>query len=473
MGAGRTGYATHSFSPGTDAKASEVNENLAAVADGLYARIRGADCTDGNTNGVSITTQCNLTLPDDRAEVDDEVQIGDGSREWRTTVFADREVSFSDSDLVKGTAGTANYNTIKDSLEIKVVAMAKTEKQIVKQNIQLAPVSDGKSGSALTGEDLRVSETDATTLKKIADSFAVEHDKDNGLHNPEIIDAPNIKEECFEDETWLNEILNAYFLSFSGGASAIPDCWEEQGTPSGYSLAQDLANDAWNTLSITVDALQEGIRQDIEAFRKGENCALSVELKAVGSDQSLTILIDDGVGSSSLNQSIGTTDYVRMSVLRTLDASATQCRTIIRSEESSGTFKIRRPSLVWGDLRKDVAEDVESRIARQLEHMESYCPDASLTNFDRMVLTEAIVVRKLDAYAITAPTGDYVRFTFSDGSTEIYVEVANGQNYGTPWAGRQKYSSGATLTWSRVAGGGLSNTPNANVRVDFERIPKK
>jgi hypothetical protein len=422
--------------------ATKVMENYAALAEGIgCVLIDGRDCDEGTVHyGSSDSTHCRITVPDDRLEVGDILILGEGSRVWQFELVYDREIEIEDADLIAGTAGTNNYDTIKDSLHVWVIAKDKISKTVTKDLIQLSKVTGGKSGTALTAADLQISETDTDKvgirLEELETDFGVDHNAD-GTHKDDVLDQDNFLEDGLYQNGFQSAVKNGFFRNYNPGASSpyYPDAWDAKGSPSAAQYGGSFVHGgSWWQISAASSG--DGIEQTIdEFFAYAEEFDFECWVRGTTASGSLTVEIYDGVTSTTQNQTVGTT-WTRVKVHHTLDASATEVTVRVYSEEAGAwIFRVARCVGTWGNVRKLLHEDVVGQIPavkRTITFFIASGDHAAWTTKAqiRMPSDRAWRITDMSAYALTQPAGGNQLIRIYDGATIIYVQINNGANWG-------------------------------------------
>jgi len=427
--------------------ATKVMENYRALAEAIGSvLIDGQDCDEGTVHyGSSDSTHCRITAPDDRLEVGDILILGEGPRVWQFELEYDREIEIEDADLIDGTAGTSNYDTIKDSLHIWVVAKDKITKTVTKDLIQLSKVTGGKSGTAFTAADIQISEADTDKvgdrLEELETDFGVEHDAD-GTHSDGKLTEDVFTEDACIKNGFYNALFNGFFHLYRYHVSddVLPDGWTLKGSPSAYGILSTTGVYGAAAWRITASANGDGMKRQEGAIPNATYFIAEVYLKAPTGSASLTIDIYDGTTSTSKNQTVGT-DWTALRVRHELTAGATYVQVRIYSAESGAQiFDVSHAVGMWGNFAKDVDEDARTRavaIPQMLTFHIATVNDASFTTKAKFTLDDEIVpthfgmrICQVSIFALTAPAGGNAEFQIKDSSNTIALPtLTNGSTY--------------------------------------------
>lgn len=422
--------------------ATKVMENHTALAEAIgNVLVDGRDCAEGTVNyGSSTTTQCCITLPDDRVEVGDLLHFGDGSREWVFVVAYDREIKITDAELIVGTAGTNDYNTIKDDLHIRTISKDKLTKPVTRDLVQLAKVTSGRPNSALTADVIQMTEADAdkvgTRLTELETDFAIGHDA-AGAHKDDVIDQDNIAEDGCYKNGFMSALKNGFFVNYPCATTSnnLPDGWDLMGSPTPYVYGGDFEHGGKYWV-ITAGATGHGMQQTIdEFFDYADEFDFECWLRGDSASGSLTVAIYDGVATSTENAII-TTTWTRVKVHHTLDPSATGITVRVYSEAPGAfVFRVARCVGTWGNFRKLLHQDVRSQVHQKRHEVSFYIETvpvgAYVVKGQFAAPTRAWRIWAVSAYCITAPVGNYAYFRIYDGTTEAVCSVMAVNNIGT------------------------------------------
>ena len=407
----------------------KLNANWRQIMEAIgVVLLTGQMCEEGTvTYGASTTTYCRLTLPDGFTEVNDWLHIGDGVRQWRVQVAVEREIEFSDADLIDGTAGTANYNTIQDDLMMWTLAKAKLTKKVTKNEISLGAFDD-----SLHGDDIRMSKTDATTVAAKANLLDVEHESD-GTHSAEIIGNAELdKDDVLVTQGVINLLKNGAFhigeldddwgWTYTGGATGATTKTTPPEFPAYYNI-------------ISTSSPGDGIKQEIIGIEKDIPIRLSFYVRSLTSDKfNLKVSLYDGTGSETLEEEISNTWVLRHLTLTPVTQDGVYVQFELNSS-GSGTdneFHLALVSVCFGDVHMrperspmDVLYDAIYEHTIYLDTLQCV-GDTVFADWD---LLENIKVERIDAYARTAPNAD-VTIRLTNGSSNMDTTILNGQNKG-------------------------------------------
>jgi hypothetical protein len=127
-------------------------------------QIIGTDCTDD----TSTTILCKLVTPTDHLEIGDVVVIGEGGanlRVWYVQVAIADKLSFSDANLINGSAGINNYDAIKNDLMIWIISKAKLYNFITKNQIFLSRAIQGVNDETIPSKTIILTAT--SSIKEV------------------------------------------------------------------------------------------------------------------------------------------------------------------------------------------------------------------------------------------------------------------------------------------------------------------
>lgn len=254
--------------------------------------ITGIMCVEGTVAyGASTTTHCRLTLPNGWTELNDYLIIGDGSRVWRVKILVANEIDFTDTHLISGTPGTADYNTIQNNLRIVTLSKEKIGIIITKNEISLGAFDD-----ALHGDDMRISKAIATTIKDLYDAFDLEHES-NGKHSDGIIENSMLdKNDVLITQGFTHLVINGDFCT---NKVASLDHWDTLGTPATLQANENSPNVFPSyECQIASDDIDEGIRQYFPRGEVGMPLRLCFWAKGDSGGEKLKVLLSDGVDNS-------------------------------------------------------------------------------------------------------------------------------------------------------------------------------
>jgi hypothetical protein len=150
--------------------AEKLLENFDSIFRALgIAQAFGGDALNGNSNGLSTATQCNLTIKNDQGnngllDVQDWVYISDGESIWgkftqdSPATAGNDEISFSDDNLLLG-SGPQDYSQA-DFIDRLTIIISKFPLAVGRDQINLTPGSPG----GLTAEAIALSSAEPTDL---------------------------------------------------------------------------------------------------------------------------------------------------------------------------------------------------------------------------------------------------------------------------------------------------------------------
>lgn len=387
--------------------------------------ITGVMCTEGTVAyGASTITHCRITLPDDFTELNDWLNIGDGARQWRVKVLVENEIEFSDADLIGGLSGTANYNTIQNSLLLETLSKEKLEKQVTKNEIVLGSFDDG-----LHADDIGISKTDTTKIKTKLDLFDIEH-KTDGVHKDDIIENSMLdKDDVLITQSFVNRVKNG---AFNINLAASRDYWLDVGSPVVTINSNGKTAFPYFDCEIDSDALGEGIRQGIFAVEKGQPVRLCFWAKGNSGGEAIKAQIYDGVVSVSSEITL-TNAYAIYYLDYTPEEGDVTIR-IMSNTSATIKFFLALITFAMGDVHTfpersslDVIYDTVHTMAFWLDDLVK----GTDTVFAQWTKERSIKLLRGNAYCqVAVGGGDDAVIRLTDGTNNFDVTVADGQQTG-------------------------------------------
>jgi len=271
--------------------------NLVAVVEA-----RGADAADGNSQGLSTTTRCNLTLRTARGEpglidAGDFVQITDGTNQWylRSALPAD-ELSFDDGDLAAG-AGPEDY-AAPAFIAALIVNVAKLRPKVGRNDLILT----GSHPDKLTGADVEADDDDPTPLgKKVGD---VKTRVDTSLDGEGRLKTSAVGETTFAADALLGESFeNILWGQFDADfdRDGVANGWRKYNTPT-CALDAGVYRLGDRSQKIVASQPWDGIVADPDLYTygdyRGDYVAFSAWVYAAA-DDSVVLEIADGATTTT------------------------------------------------------------------------------------------------------------------------------------------------------------------------------
>jgi len=407
--------------------------------------ITGVMCEEGSaTYGYSTTTQCRLTLPDGYTELNDYLIIGDGSRVWRVKVSYANELTFGDLHLISGTSGTADYNTIQDNLRIVTLSKEKLGIIITKNEISLGAFAD-----ALHGDDIRISEAIATTIKDLYDDYYTEHESD-GTHSDDIIGNSNLKkDDVLITQGFINHCRNG---EFNINNAVSRDYWTDILTPTVTPTAGSKSAFPQWYAKIDTNALDEGIFQSLGAgyepsvpvrkcfYAKGD--AGGEVIKAI-----LTTITETTTEEITL-----TTSWTKYYVDITPTNLTTFESRFVSNTGAAQTFYLAMITIANGDIHtlpEGSPNDKIYDIVLQDTFFVDDITGAGDVVFAQFDLLRSIKILQVDIKCLATVNGDVI-IRITDGATDHDTTISNGNSTAQNTTD-QEYSKGATMQLKKMS----------------------
>lgn len=390
--------------------------------------ITGIMCTEGTVAyGASDTTHCRLTLPDGYTELNDYLIIGDGSRVWRVKVLVANEIEFTDTHLISG-SGASDYNTIQNSLRIVTLSKEKIGIIITKNEISLGAFTD-----ALHGDDIRISQAIATTIKDLYDDYYTEHESD-GTHSDDIIGNSNLKkDDVLITQGFTHLVKNGDFCT---NKIASLDHWETLGTPTTLQANENSPNvfPAYEC-EIASDDIDEGIVQYFPRGEVGMPLRLCFWAKGDSGGEELKVLLSDGIGNS-LKEIILTSSWIKYYHTFTPTTKADMSVRFTSGSAGAQTMYIALVTLCPGDVHTlpepSPADALYDAVHTKIFHI----PDLQATGdkqYAEWVAKRDFTIIRMDVYAHVAPNVvATVRITNQNADDhDVIVATATGKGSNT------------------------------------------
>ncbi|MGQ9707010.1 MAG: carbohydrate binding domain-containing protein [bacterium] len=280
--------------------ADRIMDNFNTLANSIsVVCARGEFAKDGNSNGISTSHQCNLTLYTDKGiggllDNSDWVEISDGINVWQKktsdepTTNKDDELSFSNVNLIKGN-GPLDYSD-PNFISSLIITMRKSENpdMVRASRVQL----QGKN--CLCGEVIPRTEEDSTSIEEslasVITNFNVQHNED-GSHKEGVLLSSNLDSDCFSDEGFSNLIDGSFEFDPDGDGCAYP--WSKYNEP---SLALTTSTVFVGNYSQKITATQEGdgIELAIDDIRHIKGRKITVSAWAYYESSQVVIEVNDG-----------------------------------------------------------------------------------------------------------------------------------------------------------------------------------
>lgn len=426
-------------------RADYYNANLRIVAEAIgcpFFTGQHYKCYEGSDYyGSSTSTHCRLTLPVDYTEIGDVLFIGDGSRIWRVTIAQLDQIEFSDSDLVHGTAGTANYNTIKDSLEFRVWGKSKISKLVTKNEIVTGDFADG-----LHGDDIPVSQGSGDTIKDQLDDIYVEHESD-GTHSAGIIGNAELdKDDVLKTQAFVNRVRNG---AFHINDVASKDYWTDIGTPGSSVNSNGKDFFPQFDLECTTNALSEGIYQGLlGGFQPDIPIRLCFVAWGDIGGEAIKAQMYTGIESATEEITLTTNPTTYYLTLTPTDITTLVVR-FISNTASTITWHIALVTIALGDIHTR-PERSSQDVLFDAVHMTDFWIDSLLTTgADKTWIyftpQRTIQLVRIDAFAVTKNDVD-VTVRITDGSNNVDVTISSATGKGSNSSTTQQFNKGTELT---------------------------
>lgn len=447
------------------------NANLRQLAEAIGCiMFTGVMCEDGGHYGASDATHCRLTLPDDFTEIGDILHIGDGSREWRVEITVENAIEFTDTNLVDGTSGGTDYDTIKDNLLLWCVAKTKLSKPVTKNEICLGNFADG-----LHADDIQRSAAHTDTIDTLFTSYEVQHNfapgtSHDGTHKDSIIDNNHlVKSTVLRSQGSLNLVANGFFL-VNGEPSS--DYWEAIG---GATLTPDetvtCSSFPKNYCQVDTTDVNQGLRQKVDDIEAGIPLKMSCYMKGAAGGENVRLMMNTDSGSVHDDVEL-TTTWTRYDL--TWDAPDDQCSFYARAmslDTGASTFYIAMISVSFGDVPQYPERSPKDNVFDLAVPITAYIHTLVAAS-DIVVATwtpqNDIKILRVDAYATRAVDANCtIRLT--DGADNVDTVILSGQCSGSNTAGTQEYDAGLPLQ-IQVPANAVSSGGLCTVVIQYRKI---
>lgn len=402
-------------------------------------------CLEGSAHyGASDSTHCRLTIPSGYTELNDYLVIGDGTRIWRVQVTVADQIEFTDTQLISGTSGTANYDEIKELLAFMTLSKEKIATYITKNEIAL-----GAHDDALHADDIRISDAIATTIKDLYDAFDLEHEA-NGKHSNGIIENAMLdKTDVMVTEGFGNKVRNG---AFNLNEQPSVDFWEAVDTP-GTFRANSNPCDVFPDFEMELGTagIGKGARQLLKGCEKGYPLRLCFWAWGNAGGEAIKAMLNDDSSSAELEITLTTTPTVYYLTF----TPVSQCNVYVRfvaNTASSINFRIALATVAFGDIHSKPERSDKDVLYDAVHTMTFFCADP-LTDgqFAGFTLEKDIKILRADAYVRTDPATDSITVRISDGATNYDIIIAIAANSGSN-TNDQEYAASSAMTVSMIAG---------------------
>jgi hypothetical protein len=301
-----------------DANYDDINNALGVRASW------GADWTD---NG-STAAQGIYTTPTGLFDEEHYVVVSDGTNVWLTQMNADDDLRLSDSEIVNGGAGPADYSSSAfiDSLHAWVVKTTKAG--IIVDSTMI--VLDEDAPNALTGESIKRAAGDSSDLDAdlttVETAFAAEHNASTGAHDDNFISASMLDDdEVFSAKGFVNEIDNGDFSRWPQGPNnpAGSEGWYDYNAD---SIEQETTHTKFGgyAMKVSTSGANRGVYYEVKNAERFAGRTLSVngwfKQSAAGK---VLIRIEDNAGNTEGDALTLSGSYQRAYCTRTIDSGCT------------------------------------------------------------------------------------------------------------------------------------------------------
>ncbi len=308
--------------------ADRVMDNYRDLRDAVaVVEARGANAADGNRNGQSTPTQCNLTLKTANGQtgllaLGDYVQVWDGASKWYlTNTLADDELSFSDAELAEG-EGPADYSA-PAFIAALIIDVAKFRAKAGKDDLILA----GDHPDKLTGDHIQVGGGDVSALGPTVAALGERVDvslDEGGNIKPEAVANETMAKAAFLEEGFQNIIWGQFDADFDN--DGLANEWFKFNTP---TCEMDAAVRKVGARSQKVVASQpaDGIyalpfAPHAPADYLGDYVAFAAWVRA-GEDDAVVLEVYDGVRTTTRAAGGTAGAWERLGVEHQVDGAAT------------------------------------------------------------------------------------------------------------------------------------------------------
>lgn len=382
--------------------ADRIMDNYNTIASAVAViEARGENAHDGNSNGVSTRTQCNLTLLTEQGiggliDEGDIVEISDGTNIWqkRTTdepaTYEDDEISFSDANLISGEGPSDYSDTGFISSLLFTIRKAKHPDIVRAERIQL------EGSGCLTGELIRRSEADNTkieeALSEVISGFLAQHNED-GSHKQSVLIAENLEDECFTEEGFTNLIDGTFDNDPDGDGCAYP--WSAYNEPQ-LSLSTSPVYEGDYSQKLTATQASDGVELTLTEVKnlRGKKITISVWIYTEGPQARIEVY--DGTNTHQ-SEPFGTEDeWERGALTCTIASDAEDIKVRINLMEA-GTAYLDAAQITTGTLDIAYSHSPEIAVRRRLSDIS---PINLIMGFERWTGEEGATFHLPDGWMI-------------------------------------------------------------------------
>ncbi len=335
--------------------ADRVMDNYYTLRDIVaLVEAQGVNADESNaTNGASTVSQANLTIRTNEGETglldeNDWVQIWDGGTNiWylRNTV-SDDELSFSDTHLAAG-SGPSDYSDggFIDGLIIKIV---KFRSKVSKDDLILS----GSHSDKLTAADLEISSSDTTKVNAFVEEHedklddVVKADGSDWVINDNTVKAGALVKSADDEAIFLGDSpRNLSRGMFEDPIYAINLLYGLQETPApanDYDIETTIVKSGEVSQKFSTNGSAQGIEILLDALidhdlLAGKLMTIVAWIRSSNADKLDVGFYDDDNGYQVINQTHAADTWTKVSVTKTIGASATEVRGVIRSTDAVST----------------------------------------------------------------------------------------------------------------------------------------
>jgi|GEM_PF-6114938 len=418
-------------------------------------------CLEGSAHyGTSDSTHCRLTIPSGYTELNDYLVIGDGTRIWRVQVTVANQIEFTDTNLISGDSGTANYDEIKESLTFMTLSKTKIATYITKNEIALGTHTD-----ALHGDDIRISDAIATTIKDLYDAFDLEHEA-NGKHSNGIIENSMLdKTDVMITQGFVHKETNG---AFNINDEASVDFWEAIDSPDKFQAALNLSSDfpAFE-MEIETTGIGKGAKQLLIGCEKDYPLRLSFWAKGNAGGEEIMVRLYAGMISEEMPITL-TADWVIYYLTFTPITWSNVYVSFTALVDATINWRTALVSIASGDIHTKPEKNAKDSIYDAIHTMTFFCADPlTAGQFAGFALEKNIKILRADAYVRTAPNVAAKIIRISDGATNYDINIADGANSGSN-TNDQEYAKAAAMTVSAIDSA-ATNAANMTLVVQYRQ----
>lgn len=369
--------------PAKRVDADRIMANFETLAAAHRPRAKGLYAVDGNANGSSTTTQCNITVKTDQGELgllvlNDWVIVEDAnSNVWNLqNTLANDELSFNVTHLISGsTPGDYSDAGFIDGLEI----MINPGRMVLGKN-QLG--LSGSYAQKLTGSDIETSSADTakigTALPAVQTQVDVEHEA-GGAHSAGVIAVENIAPDALLYENDANLVHGT--MDYDDDKDGRSNGWEDYNTPTSVERSTTQVKEGVYSSKIVASQPSDGIKNrpaenpiDPDLF-KGREIALAAWVYCA-TNNTVKLEIYDGVDTTTSAAGGTAGSWVRLYVSHTVNAAATEITPRIYTTQAT-TIYVDAVILCLGELAAGFTPHVNEEIYARLAAASfiNYCPN--------------------------------------------------------------------------------------------------